>query len=612
MEQYAFWIVAAVVVIAVVVIAARSFASRIVVAVARWLEPIDARPVFDQKLRLLENSSLVEALAPAAEFTREYGENEKRRKPRYFLSPWPLALKTAWKKHKNSSRKVDITAQLKHAASQLLVELLDDERQPANAGPDHFRVVVPLDHNTEEAVARLAGYVKATLGLHQVEASLTEDNLAVEFVCHAVAPEDKLGKQVFNVRWLDEHPASTWKHLPVGVNSLSEMVNFELHQTMIYGVSGAGKGSVLHSMIRQMAPFVARGEVSMYGIDTKNEDIGVYRNSRLFKAFVSDPGDVAAMIEYLYAEMKLRAASRVQDLDAGETGMKVKLGADGHDVKVLWWDEYMAAMLELKLDKNYRRLRAQIETLMAEGRSLGFFIVAAGQTMDHDLMERQRDLFINGISLKAKRAYWAEQVLGEEAPEAKLAVQIPASTPGVGYLREGLDGEPQRVRFPFTSEEDVLKLLREWGLRESGEATEFSKWKTAKALAPKNTAPKVNAPPAKPQAAEPVSSATVSPSPSETQSSRRPRPMPLDVAPAADSSSKVSVTDSLATILKAPDAELKARGRALRAALSGREDAQQRHMLQEIARELRIRRQLADMPKVQPDPDSIVLPDLNL
>lgn len=613
MDQYFIWIVVAVVVIAVVVIGGRLLASKIISLFTRLMQVPEERAVFHHKVVLLENTPLVQALAPASEFTREYGEDEKRRAPLFFLSPWPQALKVAWKKHKGSNRFVDVRAQLKAAAADLTVRVLDEDRQPHNAGDEHFSVIVPLGDRTEEEVTKLKPMLKAKLGLYSVDAALTDDFLAVEFVCHTVKPVDVLLNRKFDVSVLDENPPESWKKLPIAVDRNGVVLPVDLHQTYVYGMSGSGKGSVIHAYVRQLAHEVRKGTVRIYGVDTKNEDVGVYRNSRLLEAFAASEESAEDLIEFFYTKMKERARiARAQDLSAGRTGMRVELGED-NPVCVLLIDELIALLLAMQSRKRFSYYFGLLQQIYLEGRSLGFVVVAAGQTMDEEILKRLRSLNVVVACLKAKKPYWPAVLfdIEETHPVAMAAAQLTNATAGNDYATAGIgwirveDGEITNVRFPFTTERDVLAMLREWGLREAGEATEFSEWRATRGLASKAAPAKRVEPVAKPVAIAPkVIAVEETPAPEPVARPEKPKPLPAQSAPR-------SQVDELIAVKEFSDAKLAAARERVATKLEQGDSVKGKALLDAIDAELRIRARLAQYTPVKPQPLDEALPPLN-
>lgn len=593
METYIGWLVGAVVIVALVVIGGRAIVSRIVRGWTLWRLSQEERAVFAQKVKLLENTAIVEFVTPAVEFQREYSEDEKRRNPQGWMTPWPKAIQAAWKKHKGSNKRVDVRAQVRAAAQEIYVGVLPEERQPSNAGDGHFLVAIPLGNRPEEQVRGLQSLIKGKLGLHSVEVGLSADYLEVEFVCHTEKPEDALESRKIGASFFQENPATSPALLPLAVDENGCPWSLPLFHTLIYGLSGAGKGSVLNGIICQLSTFVKEGTVVLYGIDPKFEDLDEYRMSSLFEKVVSEQEACDEMLRSFYNRMK--KAQRDRQLARAEGRPLPEVGTVENPHRVLILDEGVTYLLNSQEDRKSKDIMPKFTEIMNAGRSGGFWVVLAAQNIDKELLGRLRGGFSNGITLRSESEWYTDVVLGKNATANGFdATAIrPANaanryvSAGIGYVKEQ-SGAPIKVRFAFTSKEDVRKLVEQFPMKEADHGVSES------VPAPVASAPR---------------SSVVSAIPEHSQ----PTPLPSAVrAPAADSPSKASVTDRLATILLAPDAELKARGRFLKAALSERENPQQRHMLQEIARELRIRRQLADMPKVQPDPESIVLPDLSV
>ena len=570
MDQYIGWLIGAVVVIALVVIAGRSLLGRIVLAWTRWRLLPEEREVFDQKLRLLENYAVVEFLAPTADFQREYGEAEKHRAPAAWLTPWPKVIRAGWKKHKSSAKHVDLRGQVRAAAGALFVAVLPEHRQPSNAGVEHFLASVPIGDRPEEQVRNLKSLVKGKLGLYSVDVALSEDNLSVEFECHVVKPIDRLESKRIGARFFEENPATSPSSLPVAVTEAGDIFSIPLFHTLIYGITGAGKGSVLNAIVRQLSPFVRDGRVVLFGIDPKMEDLDQYSQSTLFEELTTEQEESEQLLRRYYELMKSTQRARKAAREAGRPWPKV--GTKENPYRPLMIDEFSSFLVATQdpTRRNARDIMPKFTEIMSQGRGDGFFVIAAAQNIDKDLLGRLRTNFSVGIALRAENEWFNNTLLGRDADKQGFDATLisPANednnyrTAGIGYAKQD-NGEPVKLRFAFTSKTDVERLLRDWPNRKHAEAA--------------------TAVPA------------LSPSAIERLSTGTPRR---------------SQVDEIAAVKEWPTARLKAAREKVALRLSQKESVKGRAFLDAMDAELRIRARLASMPKASPGPEAEALPPL--
>ena len=225
------------------------------------------------------------------------------------------------------------------------------------------------------------------------------------------------------------------------------------HHFLVAGATGAGKGSVLWSLITGLAPEVKSGRVRLCVIDPKGGmELGA--GAPLFSVFCSDVGpSTVEVLRQLVALMQARA-SRLR----GHTRLHTPTPSE--PLIVLIVDE-IAALTAYVTD---RKLRTEIEhllgLLLSQGRAVGISVVAAVQDPAKDTLP-VRQLFTVRIGLRMTEATQTTMVLGQGARDAGAECELIAdATPGVGYVMIDGTAEPVRVRAFHVTDRDIASLAR--------------------------------------------------------------------------------------------------------------------------------------------------------
>ncbi|KEF99085.1 MULTISPECIES: FtsK/SpoIIIE domain-containing protein [Mycobacterium] len=234
----------------------------------------------------------------------------------------------------------------------------------------------------------------------------------------------------------------TWWQLPV----LGQHI-------LIAGATGAGKGSVLWSLIAGLAPQVTTGRVRLCVIDPKGGmELGA--GAPMFSQFCHHTGEpTVELLRQLAALMQARA-NRLR----GHTRLHTPTPAEPLIVVVI--DE-IAALTAYVTD---RKVRAEIEQLLglllSQGRAVGISVVAAVQDPAKDTLP-VRQLFTVRIGLRMTEATQTAMVLGQGARDAGAECDLIAdATPGVGYVMIDGTADPMRVRAFHVSDRDITALAR--------------------------------------------------------------------------------------------------------------------------------------------------------
>jgi S-DNA-T family DNA segregation ATPase FtsK/SpoIIIE len=224
---------------------------------------------------------------------------------------------------------------------------------------------------------------------------------------------------------------------------------------LIVGVTGAGKSSVIQSMLRQLAPGIRDGVVQVWAVDPKGGmELGPVQ--ALFARFADeDYPAMVAILEEAVAVMKARTR-RLK----GVTRLLIPTVAE--PLIVVLVDE-VANLTAYQPDRDLRRrAEAALAMLSTQGRAVGVSVVAALQDPRKEVLNI-RNLFPVKIALRLDEPWQVDAVLGDGAREAGARAHlIPVDTPGVGYVR--IDGEAGmlRVRASWVSDGDIDALTLDY------------------------------------------------------------------------------------------------------------------------------------------------------
>jgi S-DNA-T family DNA segregation ATPase FtsK/SpoIIIE len=234
------------------------------------------------------------------------------------------------------------------------------------------------------------------------------------------------------------------------------------HHILAAGATGAGKGSVLWSLITALAPDVKRGRVRLWVIDPKGGmELGA--GAPLFTRFCYHTGQSTVELLRELVELMQTRATRLR----GHTRLHTPTPAEPLIVVII--DE-IAALTAYVTD---RKLRAETEQLLglllSQGRAVGISVVAAVQDPAKDTLP-VRQLFTVRIGLRMTEATQTAMVLGQGARDAGAECDLIAdATPGIGYVMIDGTAEPIRVRAFHVTDRDITLLARTFRAPRSGE-----------------------------------------------------------------------------------------------------------------------------------------------
>jgi len=216
---------------------------------------------------------------------------------------------------------------------------------------------------------------------------------------------------------------------------------------LVAGATGAGKGSVLWSLIRALAPAVHAGLVQIIACDPKG-GMELAFGRPLYRAFGTNAEQIAVLLEDAVERLRERTGRL-----AGRTRLHVPTVAEPLVVVIV--DEIAALTAYVQDTALRKRITSALAELLTQGRAPGFVVVGAVQDPRRDVLA-VRDLFPEKVCLRVATASEVDMVLGAGAREAgALADQIPIDTPGVAFARSEDDPEPGRVRAAYVDDPTI-------------------------------------------------------------------------------------------------------------------------------------------------------------
>jgi DNA segregation ATPase FtsK/SpoIIIE, S-DNA-T family len=235
-----------------------------------------------------------------------------------------------------------------------------------------------------------------------------------------------------------------------------------LHGThlLIAGSTGAGKASLLWSLIRALLPAIQDGLVRVLAADPKLMELAYGR--ALFDrhgTYAADPIAIVMMLENAVTDMQGRAAQL-----AGK--QRDHTPTTEHPFVVVLVDE-VAFLTAYHPDKSLReRVKAALATLTTQGRAVGYCVVAALQDPRKEVMSI-RNLFPDRIAMRLDEPEQVDMVLGDGARDrggtADLISTDPAVGAGVAYVRLENHPDPVRVRATWVPDADIRAMAASCG-----------------------------------------------------------------------------------------------------------------------------------------------------
>lgn len=241
--------------------------------------------------------------------------------------------------------------------------------------------------------------------------------------------------------------------IPIGRHEDGSPWCFSLWQThvLIAGATGAGKGSILWSLLHGLSPAINAGWVQVWAIDPKG-GMELRPGARLFSRFEDGtPETMCDLLEDLVAVMDARAKSL-----AAQGIRKHQPSPDSpHVLAVI--DE-LATLTAFAERCVVRRIEQALGLLLTKGRAVGITVLAAVQDPGKDVVG-WRDLFPTRVAMRLDNPIQVDMVLGEGARDlGATADHINEHTPGVAFVRVEGTRAIRRVRAAYLADDDITAL----------------------------------------------------------------------------------------------------------------------------------------------------------
>lgn len=218
------------------------------------------------------------------------------------------------------------------------------------------------------------------------------------------------------------------------------------------GVSGAGKGSVLWSLVRALAPAIRADRVRLFGIDPKG---GMELGScpEAFHSIAYDNGEKAVnLLEYIAGEVKDRAQRY--------RGRRRKWAPDAGDPFLVLIVDELADVVAYQTDRRLKdRATNALQTITSQGRAPGVCVLGLLQDPRKEIVSF-RHLFPTKIAMRLDEPQQVDMVLGDGVrARGAAAHEISESTPGVAWVKQDGQREPVRARAFHVTDDDLDELV---------------------------------------------------------------------------------------------------------------------------------------------------------
>ncbi|KLO30774.1 hypothetical protein ABW17_29240 [Mycobacterium nebraskense] len=266
-----------------------------------------------------------------------------------------------------------------------------------------------------------------------------------------VRHHDALAAAIPLPRPCPDTPVVRLANVPAGVTEQGNpwLLRVAGRHILVGGATGAGKGSVLWSLVAGLAPGIKAGLIAVRCLDPKG-GMEFAAGTALFDRFAYDSDSILEVLRDTTATMLARA-QRLR----GTTRCHRPTRAEPHIVLLV--DEL--ATLTAYAD---RKQRAEVDQLLglwlAQGRAVGVSVIAAVQDPSKDVVAL-RHLFPVRVGLRMTEATQSAMILSTSAhQQGARCEEIPDTTPGVGYVLTEGNTAIARVRAFHVTDNDIAWL----------------------------------------------------------------------------------------------------------------------------------------------------------
>jgi hypothetical protein len=320
-------------------------------------------------------------------------------------------------------------------------------------GPIAFFTAIP--GATEASYDRAASILEVSMRVLEIRVAQLPDDRAKGVIRMSFVVHDPLEKAV-RADFFDIYRAITPMLVPLAMNEEGCTYSMPLHHTLIVGATGSGKGGVIQALLRQLAPWRADGYVRIFGADPKRAELKGFERSSLFEQVAFDITSIAELAEFIVTDV-LRPRQEI-------SGRSFKLSTDNPLVLFI-----LDELSSLTQDKNYVKsgLYENLNVILSQGRSDGVYVIAASQDGHKEVLGGLRQHFANRIALRVDTPIEVDMILGDGSMSLGAKPHlIPKAnesngyaTAGIAYVNSDESPRPLRIRFPYTSDADIARLI---------------------------------------------------------------------------------------------------------------------------------------------------------
>jgi len=233
---------------------------------------------------------------------------------------------------------------------------------------------------------------------------------------------------------------------------------------LVAGITGAGKGSVVWSLVNGLTAAVKTGIVELWGIDPKRVELSAGRD--VWARYADTPETIVDLMEAAASEMGERTAAMQ------EARIRKITPSRETSVRVIVIDElgYMATVAG---NRDLRkRFDDALRALLVLGRAAGYCVVGCLQDPRKETVD-SRDLWPTKVAMWLERPMVA-LVLGNDAYAAGAHCdKFGKGKEGSAFVAgEDQPGEYLQVRAYWVSDDDIATIAEELGPYVRGEVME--------------------------------------------------------------------------------------------------------------------------------------------
>lgn len=233
---------------------------------------------------------------------------------------------------------------------------------------------------------------------------------------------------------------------------------------LVGGATGAGKASVLWSLMRGVAPDVRDGKVELWGFDAKN-GMELEHGKPMYARFWGKGTDVPVMATGLRELVKI-----MEERSDRFAGAIRKHEPTVEDPLILCAIDEAADLTTFEVKAVRDQINGDISKLLRRGRSVGICMAFFMQDPRKEAIP-WRSLVPNGVGLRLKDTYEIDAVLGPGVWKAGAdCTSIPGAPEpgqpidgrGVAYVSRMGETTPTRVRASFVTDQDIAEMALEY------------------------------------------------------------------------------------------------------------------------------------------------------